>query len=57
MCGCLLGTSLATQACALDWESNRQPFGLQAHAQSTELRQQGCIFIFNKGKLSLLNSP
>ena len=24
-----------------DWESNQQPFGLQAHAQSTELHQPG----------------
>ena len=24
-----------------DWESNWQPFGLQAHAQSTELHQPG----------------
>ena len=33
ICGCLshaplLGTWLATQACALDWESNWRPFGL-----------------------------
>ena len=27
-----------------DWESNRQPFGSQAGAQSTELHQPGFIF-------------
>ena len=27
-----------------DWESNWQPFGSQAHAQSTELHQPGPIF-------------
>ena len=48
MCGCLSrapflrgGTWPATQACALDWESNRQHFGLQARTQSTELCQPG----------------
>ena len=28
-----------TQACALDWKSNQQPFGLQANTQSTEPHQ------------------
>ena len=28
----LLGTWPATQACALDWESNQRPFGSQAGA-------------------------
>ena len=37
----LLGTSSATQACALAWESNRWPFGLQAGAQFTQPPQQG----------------
>ena len=30
-----------TQACALDWESNRQPFVSQTCTQSTELHQPG----------------
>ena len=51
MCGCLsraplLGTWPATQACALDWELNQQPFSSQAGAQSTELCQPGCIIVF-----------
>ena len=29
-----------------DWESNLQPFGSQAGAQSTEPHQPGLIFIF-----------
>ena len=37
----LLGTWPTTQACALDWESNQQPFGLQAGTQSTEPHQPG----------------
>ena len=32
----LLGTWPTTQVCALDWESNQQPFGSQAGTQSTE---------------------
>ena len=38
-----LGTRPATEACdsPQDWESNQQPFGSQAHAQSTELHQPG----------------
>ena len=48
MCGCLsraplVGTWPATQACALDWEWNRQPFDLQARTESTELCQPGQI--------------
>ena len=46
MCGCLLATWPASQARALDWESNQQPFGLQAHAQSTELHQPGLKTVF-----------
>ena len=38
-----LGTWPATQACALDWESNQRPFGSQVRAQSTELCQPGLI--------------
>ena len=37
----LLGTWPATQACALDWESNPWPFGSQASTQSTEPHQPG----------------
>ena len=37
----LLGTWPATQACALDWESNQRPFSLQAGTQSTEPHQPG----------------
>ena len=29
-----------------DWESNQQPFGLQAGAQSTEPHQPGLEFIY-----------
>ena len=28
-----------------DWESNQQPFGSQAHAQSTELHQPGPLLL------------
>ena len=28
-----------------DWESNQQPFGLQAHAQPTELHQPGQVVL------------
>ena len=34
-----LGTRITTQACALDWEWNRRPFGSQANTQSTEPHQ------------------
>ena len=40
-----LGARPATQACALDWESNQRPFGLQDRAQSTELHQPGLNLI------------
>ena len=40
----LLGTWPATRACALDWESNWQPFGSQAGTQSTEPYQPGLIY-------------
>ena len=29
-----------------DWESNQQPFGSQAHAQSIEPHQPGLVYIF-----------
>ena len=28
-----------------DWESNQQPFGSEAHTQSTELQQPGLMAI------------
>ena len=34
-----------------DWESNQQPFGLQAGTQSTEPHQQGQYIWFLKGKV------
>ena len=34
------------------WESNWQPFGSQAWAQSTELHQPGLYFIFEKNLMS-----
>ena len=37
----LMGICPATQACALDWELNQRPFGLQASTQSTEPHQPG----------------
>ena len=40
MCGCLSSTPTGDLACnpgmCYEWESNLQPFGLQAGAQSTE---------------------
>ena len=53
MCGCLswvplLGTWLATQACALDWEWHQWPFGSQAGTQFTEPHQAGQgLYSFN----------
>ena len=41
----LLGTWPSTLACALDWESNQQPIGLQSGTQSTELHQRGPVYI------------
>ena len=45
MCGCLLHTPTGDLAnnpgMCPDWESNRQPFGSQAGAQSTEPHQPG----------------
>ena len=35
-----------TQACALDWESNQEPFGLQAGTQSTDPHQPGTYAFF-----------
>ena len=40
-CAPTTGDLPATQACALDWESNQRPFGPQADAQSTEPHQPG----------------
>ena len=43
-----LGSWPTTQACALDWESNQQPFDSQAGTQSTEPHQPGCsVFLFD----------
>ena len=33
-----------------DWESNHQPFGSQAHGQSTELHQPGLNLFLLKAK-------
>ena len=40
-----LGTWPATQACALDWELNQRPLGLQANPHSTEPHQPGWDFL------------
>ena len=43
-----------------DWESNRQPFGSQAHPQSTEPHQPGLDFIFfttRKLQMKVLSLP
>ena len=57
MCGCLSrapywGLCPQTQACALDWELNQRPFGLQARTQSTEPHQPGLRMLFNAVKYS-----
>ena len=39
----LLGTWLATQAYALDWESNQLPFDLQAGTQTLSHTSQGHV--------------
>ena len=39
-----------------DWERNQQPFGLQAHAQSTEPHQPGLSMCYFKELLGLLES-
>ena len=41
-----------------DWESNQQPFGSQAHAQSTELHQPGHAFLIGiySGSFYLVDS-
>ena len=41
-----LQTWPATQACALDWESNQRPFGSQDGTQSTEPHQLGQLSVF-----------
>ena len=47
-----LGPDLACNpGMCLDWESNQQPFGAQAHTQSTELHQPGHVCL-----LETLNS-
>ena len=59
----LLGTWPATQACALDWESNLLPVGSQAGTQSTEPHQPGLSYIFltqcvtNRCSVHDANSP
>ena len=45
MCGCLW---LTTPYWCPDWESNQQPFGSQARAQSTDLHQPGPVFLLLK---------
>ena len=40
-----LGTWPTIQACALDWESNQQPFDSQASTQSTKPHQPGLIHV------------
>ena len=50
----LLGTWPATQACALDWELNRQRFGSQAGTQSTEPHQPGTFVHFFIGSFVFL---
>ena len=50
----LLGTWPTTQACALDWELNWRPFGLQASSQSIEPHQPGLYFLIS---LELENFP
>ena len=52
MCGCLWCAPTGDLACnpgmCPDWESNWQPFGLQAASQSTEPHQPGLVYkIFN----------
>ena len=39
----LLGTWPATQACALDWESNQQPFGSQPVLNQLSCNSKGII--------------
>ena len=59
MCGCLLHapywTWPATQMCALDWDSNQQPSGLQAGTQCTEPHQPGLVSGFFDGKIDVDN--
>ena len=47
MCGCLLrnlyGDLAHNPGMCPDWESNQQPFGLQACTQSTEPHQPGPV--------------
>ena len=51
VCGCLLhaphaGDLAQNPGMCPDWELNRQPFGLQASAQSTEPHQPGLFIYF-----------
>ena len=52
MCGCLLSASYWGLACnpgmCANWESNQQPFGLQAGTQSAEWHQPGHMILFKK---------
>ena len=52
----LLGTWPTTRACPLDWESNQQPFGSQAGAQSTEPHRPGQNFLINMALFRLCYS-
>ena len=51
-----LGIWPATQACALDWESNRQPFDLQAGTQPLSHVSQGSMSYLSILITSVLNS-
>ena len=61
MCGCLLhapypgwGELAGNPGMCPDWELDRQPFGLQAHTQPTELHHPGLWSpFFRVGKLRL----
>ena len=54
----LLGTWPTTQSCALDWESNQQPFDSQANTQPLSHTRQGrvftCIFLITNDVEHLL---
>ena len=46
-CAPLTGDLACNPGMCPDWESNQQPFGLQAGTQSTELHQPGLILNMN----------
>ena len=54
MCGCLshapIGDLAINPGMCPDWESNQRAFGLQAHAQSTELHQLGIYLFLERGE-------